>query len=128
MDYFEAHHVMELYGLMPNVTPFIRFPPGLSFSTSGLITPNHLHEKIIKDTTSVNAKLSDFQQMYKKFATGLIGSSTSLIPPGHPLFTRLNSSALLQVENEKLRKENLELKQQLEKSPANGNPSQHKKI
>ena len=128
MDYFEADHVMKLYGLLPNITPFIRFPPGLSLSMSGLITPNQLHDKILKDTSSVNAKLDDFQQMYKKFASGLIGSSTSLIPPGHPLFTRLNSSTLLQTENEKLRKENLELKKHLEKSTPTGNPNQNKKI
>lgn len=109
-------------------TPFIRFPSGLSFTTSGLIKPNHLHEKLLKDTSSINTKLSDFQQMYKKFALGLIGVNTSLIPPGHPLFSRLNSSALLQTENEKLRKENLELKQHLEKSSSNGNQNQIKKI
>ena len=49
MDYFEADHVMKLYGLLPNMTPFIRFPPGLSLSMSGLITPNQLHDKILKD-------------------------------------------------------------------------------
>lgn len=130
MDYFDAQRMMELYGMLPNsltgTSPFIRFPSGLSFTTSGLIKPNHLHEKLVNDTSSINAKLNDFQQMYKKFASGLIGVNTSLIPPGHPLFSRLNSSALLQTENEKLRKENLELKQQLEKSSPNGN--QNKKI
>jgi len=100
-------------------SPFIRFPPGLSFTTTGLIKPNHLHEKLLNDTSSINPKLNDFQQMYKKFASGLIGVNTSLIPPGHPLFNRLNSSALLQTENEKLRKENQELKQQIEKSSEN---------
>jgi len=100
-------------------SPFIRFPLGLSFTTTGLIKPNHLHEKLLNDTSSINPKLNDFQQMYKKFASGLIGVNTSLIPPGHPLFNRLNSSALLQTENEKLRKENQELKQQIEKSSEN---------
>lgn len=129
MDYFDAQRIMELYGMLPNAihitSPFIRFPPGLSFTTTGLIKPNHLHEKLLTDTSSINPKLTDFQQMYKKLASGLIGVNTSLIPPGHPLFTRLNSSALLQTENEKLRKENLELKQQIEKS-SSGN--QNKKI
>jgi len=132
MDYFDAQRIMELYGMMPSAisgtTPFIRFPSGLSFTTSGLIRPNHLHEKLLNDNSSINPKLNDFQRMYNKFASGLIGSNTSLIPPGHPLFSRLNSSALLQTENEKLRKENLELKQQLEKSPSNGNLNQNKKI
>ena len=130
MDYFDAQRIMELYDMLPSMasdaSPFIRFPPGLSFTTSGLIKPNHLHEKLLKDTSSINTKLNDFQQVYKKFASGLIGVNTSLIPPGHPLFSRLNSPALLQTENEKLRKENLELKQQLEKSTSNGN--QNKKI
>lgn len=125
MDYFDAQRIMELYGVLPSMvhgaSPFIRFPPGLSFTTSGLIKPNHLHEKLLNDTSSINMKLNDFQQVYKKFASGLIGANTSLIPPGHPLFSRLNSSAILQTENEKLRKENLELKQRLEKSSSNGN-------
>ncbi|MGQ0376084.1 MAG: hypothetical protein ACT4OW_01080 [Nitrososphaerota archaeon] len=125
MDYFDAQRIMEMYGVLPNAThvtsPFIRFPPGLSFTSTGLIKPNHLHEKLINDTSSINAKLNDFQQMYKRFSAGLIGANASLIPPGHPLFTRLNSSSLLQTENEKLRKENLELKQQLEKSSNNQN-------
>ena len=40
--------------------------------------------------------------------------NSAIIPPGHPLYTRQNSVETLQAENDKLLKENLELKKKLE--------------
>jgi hypothetical protein len=39
----------------------------------------------------------------------------TVIPPGHPAYTRQNSIETLQTENDKLIKENLELKKKLER-------------
>lgn len=109
-----------MYGMMTASTPdaagFIRYPPSLSLTMYGLLKPNQLREKIKNENSAVNAKLNDFQQMFQQHATGLIGMDTSLIPPGHPLFSRLHSTTTLKAENDKLRKENLELKKQLEKT------------
>jgi hypothetical protein len=41
--------------------------------------------------------------------------NSAIIPPGHPLYTRQNSVQTLQTENDKLLKENLNLKKKLEK-------------
>ncbi len=47
--------------------------------------------------------------------------NSSIIPPGHPLYSRKNSVEMLQTENDKLQKENARLKKILKKeSTANG--------
>ena len=57
-----------------------------------------------------------FQKLYKEYASGLFTmNSTGVVTPGHPLYTRQNSVETLQTENDKLLKENLELKKKLEK-------------
>ena len=60
-------------------------------------------------------KLENFAQVYQQMAAGLLNMSLDkLIPPGHPLYSKENSIALLKDEKEKIRKENLELKKKLE--------------
>ncbi len=118
MDYLESKHMMEFFGLFPNSTSnYVRFPPGLRLTPSGLIRPNQIKEKFATENISINSKLQDFQQIYQKFALGLIEENNSIIPPGHPLYTKQHSTTILQSENDKLRKENLELKKQLDKTP-----------
>jgi hypothetical protein len=41
--------------------------------------------------------------------------NSTIIPPGHPLYSRQNSAKTLRTENDKLLKENQKLKKQLEK-------------
>jgi hypothetical protein len=41
--------------------------------------------------------------------------NSSIIPPGHPLYNRKSSAKGLQAENDKLLKENTELKKKLDK-------------
>jgi hypothetical protein len=53
--------------------------------------------------------------MYQQYASGLLSMNSSIIPPGHPMYTRKNSVETLQTENDKLLKENLKLKKKLEK-------------
>jgi len=68
-----------------------------------------------QDTDAINTKLQGFQKMYREYAGGLFTmNSTGIIPPGHPLYNRKNSVDTLKGENDKLQKENLELKKQLE--------------
>jgi hypothetical protein len=42
-------------------------------------------------------------------------NSSRVIPPGHPLFSEKNSNELLKIENDKLFKQNIELKKKLDK-------------
>ncbi len=119
MDYFTKMHMMDLYGLNPNNMPFAfqfpRIPPGISspiFNSS----KKDVKKKFVQTNELAKTKLGDFQQIYQKYAAGLFDtSSTSIIPPGHPLFSRQNSIETMQKERDKLLKENLELKKQLEK-------------
>ena len=60
--------------------------------------------------------------MFQQHAAGLLSMDTSIIPPGHPLYTRQNSVETLQAENDKLLKENTELKKKLD---AESNSKKH---
>lgn len=112
-------HMMGLYGLNPNNMPFAfqfpRIPPSVSsaiFNSS----KNYVKKKFGQADELTKTKLEDFQQMYQKYAAGLFDiSSPKIIPPGHPLFSRQYSIETIQKERDKLLKENLELKKQLEK-------------
>lgn len=110
-------HLQNLYGLNPHMLPtafqFPRLPPGLShpmFKVNG----NPSKEKFQNDLNTINQKLTGFQHLYQQYAAGLLSTNSSLIPPGHPLYTRENSLETLKTENDKLVKENLELKKKLE--------------
>ena len=126
MDYFHTKRNMELSGIHPEfgipTSVFPRFPPGISPPTMGAINQKRLKEKFFTDNASINTKLHDFNQMYQKFASGLFEMAYPALPPGHPLYSRLESTVSLQSENDKLRKENIDLKKQL----ANNKKNQHK--
>jgi hypothetical protein len=74
-----------------------------------------MKEQFSQEMDTINQKLQGFQQMYQQYASGLISMNSTLIPPGHPMYTRQNSVQTLQTENDKLLKENLNLKKKLEK-------------
>ncbi len=108
---------MELSGIHPEfgipTSIFPRFPPGISPLSLGVMNQKRLKEKFFNDNASINTKLHDFNQMYQKFASGLLESAYPALPPGHPLYSRLKTSVSLQNENDSLRKENIDLKKQL---------------
>ena len=118
MDNMVANHLRDLYGLNPNIPhvafQFPRLPPGISnpmFKTH----ENPMKEQFLKNAETINQKLQGFQHMYQQYAAGLLTMNSTVIPPGHPAYTRENSIETLQTENDKLVKENLELKKKLEK-------------
>lgn len=111
-------HLRDLYGLNPNIPhmafQFPRLPPGLSHPMFKVFE-NPLKEQFSKDVDTMNTKLQGFQKMYREYASGLFKmDSTGITPPGHPLYNRQNSVDTLKGENDKLQKENLELKKQLD--------------
>ena len=111
-------HLQDMYGLnsdMPHLAlQFPRLPPGLSHPMFK-IYENPMKEQFSEQASTINQKLKGFQQMYQQYAAGLLSMNSSIIPPGHPLYSRQNSIEILQTENDKLLKENLELKKKLEK-------------
>lgn len=119
MDYFQTKLMMEMYGLNPELSMvmsiFPRYPPGKSPPTIGLMSQKRLKEKFQNDNASIYTKFQDFNQMYQKFASGLFEQAYPVLPPGHPVFSRSDSTAALNCENDLLRKENIDLKKQLEK-------------
>ena len=120
MDNMAIKHLQDLYGLNPNIPhlafQFPRLPPGLT-NPMFKIHENPMKEQFLKNAGTINQKLQGFQHMYQQHAAGLLTMNSAIIPPGHPLYTRQNSVETLQSENDKLLKENLELKKKLDKEP-----------
>lgn len=118
MEDMPIKHLKDIYGLNPNIPhlalQFPRLPPGLT-NPMFKIFENPMKEKFAEDNATINKKLQGFQQSYQRYASGLLTmNSNGIIPPGHPLFNRQNSVNTLKAENDKLLKENLELKKKLD--------------
>ena len=119
MEDLPIKQLKDIYGLNPNIPhlalQFPRLPPGLT-NPMFKIFENPMKEKFAEDNASINKKLQGFQQSYQKYASGLLTmNSGGIIPPGHPLFNQQNSVSTLKAQNDKLLKENLELKKKLDK-------------
>ncbi len=118
MDNLPIKHLEDLYGLNPSIPhlalQFPRLPPGLTHPMFK-IYENPIKEQFSEEVATINQKLQGFQHMYQQYATGLLSMNSTIIPPGHPLYTRQNSVETLQAKNDKLLKENLQLKKKVEK-------------
>jgi len=125
VDDLARKHLEDLYGMNPNIPhlalQFPRLPPGLS-NPMFKISDSPMKEQFLREVDTINQKLQGFQHMYQQHVSGLLSMNSTIIPPGHPLYTRQNSVETLQSENDKLLKENLELKKKLEKE---SNSKQH---
>ena len=117
MDFFDTRRSLELSGIHPEfgipMSIFPRYPPSISPLSHGVINQKRLKEKFFNDNASISTKLHDYNQMYQKFASGLFELAYPALPPSHPLYSRRESTVSLQSENNKLRKENIDLKKQL---------------
>lgn len=92
----------------------LRYPPNANLP-SGLVNTTKLKQQLSTDNVALNPKLQDFTEMYHKMAEGLLSLSTNtLIPPGHPIYSRNNSIVTLKEENKRILNENMELKKKLE--------------
>ena len=124
MDNLAIKHLQDLYGLNPDIPhmafQFPRLPPGMP-NPMFKIYENPMKEQFLKSAETINQKLRGFQQMYQQHAAGLLTMNSGIIPPGHPLYTRNNSVETLQNENDKLLKENLELKKRLDRESKSNN-------
>ena len=114
-------HMQDLYGLNPSIPhlafQFPRLPPGvLSSNPMFKVHEDANKRQLIGESGTVNQKLKGFQQMYQQYAAGLLSMNTDVVPPGHPLYTKQNSIQTLQMENDRLHKENAKLRKKLESS------------
>ena len=96
-------------------TDGIRYPPN-STPPMGINHTQKIKGEFSAKGASMLPKLQDFNQMFRQYADGLLNSKDSIFPPGHPLYNKEKSFSLLKEANDKLLKENLELKKQLDSS------------
>jgi len=89
----------------------LRFPPRMIVPMMSMMSSNQLTKKFLHDNISIFSKMQDAHETYQRYAKALFDTD-SLIPSGHPLFSSINSTGALKAENDKLRKENLKLKNQ----------------
>ena len=118
MDNLVIKHLQDLYGLNPNIPHFAlqfpRLPPGLTHPMFK-IYENPIKEQFSQEAATINQKLQGFQHMYQQYASRLLSMNSTIIPPEHPLYSKENSVKTIQDTNDKLLKENLELKKKVEK-------------
>ena len=75
-----------------------------------------MKEQFSENESTINQKLQGFQHMYQQYASGLLDYEIlQLFLRDIRLYTKQNSVETLKAENDKLLKENLELKKKLEK-------------
>ena len=105
------NNTLNISSLVPD---FIRYPPAASIPNA-LVNKPKLMKKLSSENMALTPMLQDFTEMYQQMAASLFSMSTSkLIPPGHPIYSKESSITLLKEENQKIMKENLELQKQLE--------------
>ena len=118
MNKLNPYGFMHDFLTMPNS---IRYPPGSNIP-KGLMNTSKLKEKLTSDNTVLDPKLENFAEMYRQMAASLLNMSVDkLIPPGHPLYSKDHSLTLLKEENEKILKENVELKKKLKNQDSKSN-------
>jgi len=96
-----------------DMSNFTRYPPN-SNPPRKLDSSKIMKKDFVKNGASMLPKLQDFNQMFRQYADSILNMNESVFPPGHPLFNRERSISVLKDTNDKLTKENLELKKQLE--------------
>jgi hypothetical protein len=96
-----------------NVNGFTKYPPN-SNPPKGLVNSNKLKKKFVREGSDMLPKLQDFNEMFRQHASNILNMDETVFPPGHPLFNREKSVSTLKETNDKLLKENLELKKKLE--------------
>ena len=118
MNKLNPYGFMHDFLTMPNS---IRYPPGSNIP-KGLISTSKLKEKLSSDNAVLGPNLENFAEMYRQMAASLLNMSVDkLIPPGHPLYSKDHSLTLLKEENEKILKENVELKKKLKNQDSKSN-------
>lgn len=115
VDPTEIKTFMEMHGypLGFSLSPFatMRYPPAIG--SRFVSNPTKLKERMIRYDAMFSGKLHDFHKMYLQHASGLLDMSSSGFLHGHPINVTTNDSTAKE-ENDKLRKENADLRKRIE--------------
>lgn len=114
--FMDMHGYPFGFGLSPFNLP--RYPPGMGARIATGVNPGKLKEKVIRDDQLFSAKLHDYSKMYLRRASNLMEMNPIAFPVGHPMNSQ-GSDMAVEEENEKLRKENLELRKRIEQMTKN---------
>ena len=96
-----------------NANGFTKYPPN-SNPPKGLVNSNKLKKKFVSEGSDMLPKLQDFNEMFRQYASNILNMDETIFPPGHPMFNSEHSISTLKEINDKLLKENTELKKLLE--------------
>lgn len=113
--FMDMHGYPFGFGLSPFEFP--RYPPSAGTMPGMSPNPAKLKERALKENPLFSARLNDFSRMYLRHASSLI-ERPSAFPAGHPMSSNRADVAMLE-ENDKLRKENLELRKRIEQMTKN---------
>ncbi len=109
-----------LLGINPDAVPpamqFPRIPPGAMHpATSRFSTPPAATGGAA--AAALTPDLEDFQQRYRAHAAGLLGQGRpGIVQPGHPMYEKQSSISALKSENDRLLKENIDLKRRADEA------------
>ncbi len=116
MDDHVEGHMRDLYGLNPDVPhmafQFPRLPPLARMGLAGPTGP--MQDRLGAGEDLARADFARFQDEFRQKAMGLLTGSGPL-PPAHPLNSGRRLVNSLMAENDKLQKENQDLRDQLAK-------------
>ncbi len=117
MDSILMQHLQRLYGLDPFI-PHMAFQfPRLPPSQSRPMTFDHIREQFLKQLDTIGG-LDRFTYASKQQSEDLL-SGTNTNHPNHPLYTEQDSIRTLRAKNDKLAKENTELRKKIDEISSN---------
>ena len=121
MDPHVAKHLRDLYGLDPTspnpALLFPRLPPAARRLLGGPTEP--IHTRLGEPGSLARADFDSFRTAFQERAA-LLADGGNPIPPGHPLGAEKRTVASLRAENERLKKDYLALRKQLDEIGSDG--------
>ena len=116
MDTLLVQHLQRLYGMDPFIPHMVFQFPRLPPTSPQPHIHDPIHSQFLKQVDAVQ-RLDRFAYASRQQAESLL-SGSKIIPPDHPLYIEQDSIRTLRAENDKLLKENLELKKRLDENTA----------